>query len=262
VRRERIPVIEAILPAEAAAEEAFTDLPAVALFPEEEAVIAKAVDKRRREFTTARACARAALARLGLPPVPIVPGQRGAPQWPDGVVGSMTHCTGYRACAVARDRDLLTIGLDAEPHDKLPDGVLGAVSSPEERRRLAALAAAVPGTHWDRILFSVKESVYKAWFPLTRRWLGFEDASVTIDPEKGTFTARLLIDVPHLNDGPLTGFTGRWLVDGGLIITAIAMRPGTPGRLHPAGPQPPAHTTCPSPAAAWLRPALYPPGVK
>ncbi len=216
-------MIEAILPPEAAAEEAFSDPPGVALFPEEEAAVANAVDKRVREFTTARACARAALARLGLPPVPIVPGLRGAPQWPDGVVGSMTHCAGYRACAVAWDRDLLAIGLDAEPHDTLPEGVLGAVTSPEERQRLAALAAAVPGTHWDRVLFSAKESVYKAWFPLTQRWLGFEDASVTIDPGEGTFTARLLVEGPHLNGVPLTDFTGRWLVGGGLIITAIAM---------------------------------------
>jgi enterobactin synthetase component D / holo-[acyl-carrier protein] synthase len=216
-------VIEAVLPAETATEEAFSDQPGAALFPEEEAVIAKAVDKRRREFTTVRACARAALARLGVPPVPIVPGLRGAPQWPKGVVGSMTHCAGYRACAVAHDRDLVTIGLDAEPHNKLPDGVLGAVSSEEERKRLAALAATVPATHWDRMLFSAKESVYKAWFPLTQRWLGFEDASVTIDPENGTFTARLLVAGPDLNGVPLTGFTGRWRVDGGLIITAIAV---------------------------------------
>ena len=216
-------MIEAVLPAAAAAAEAFSDPPGVVLFPEEEAVIARAVGKRRREFTTARACARAALARLGLPPVPIVPGLRGAPQWPQGVVGSMTHCAGYRACAVARDTDLLTIGLDAEPHDELPDGVLGAVSSPEERKRLAALAAAAPGTHWDRMLFSAKESVYKAWFPLTQRWLGFEDASVTIDPDKGTFTAGLLVAGPRFNDVPLDGFTGRWQVGRGLIITAIAV---------------------------------------
>jgi 4'-phosphopantetheinyl transferase EntD len=151
-----------------AAEEAFTDPPDVKLFPEEEAVIAKAAGKRRREFTTARACARAALARLGLPPAAILPGLRGAPQWPARVVGSMTHCAGYRACAVAHDRDVLTIGLDAEPHDALPDGVLGAVASGDEQARLAALAIAAPGVSWDRVLFSAKESVYKAWFPLTR----------------------------------------------------------------------------------------------
>ena len=61
-------MIEAILPAEAATAEAFDDPPGLTLFPEEEAVIARAVGKRRREFTTTRACARTALARLGLPP--------------------------------------------------------------------------------------------------------------------------------------------------------------------------------------------------
>jgi 4'-phosphopantetheinyl transferase EntD len=99
----RVPeVIEDILPAQAAAVQAFGDLPGATLFPEEKTFIAKAVDKRRREFTTARGCARAALAALGLPPAPIVPGPRGAPQWPTGVVGSITHCAGYCAWALAR----------------------------------------------------------------------------------------------------------------------------------------------------------------
>ena len=131
-------MIESILLPGVAAEEAFTDPPGVTLFPEEEAAVARAVDKRRREFATVRSCARAALARIGVPAVPIVPGRRGAPQWPAGVVGSMTHCAGYRACALARAKDVVTIGLDAEPHEKLPAGVLGAVSCEEERERLGA----------------------------------------------------------------------------------------------------------------------------
>jgi 4'-phosphopantetheinyl transferase EntD len=216
-------VIGDILPPEVAVAEEFGDVPHVTLFPDEEAVIANAVDKRRREFTTARACARAALAKLGLPPVPIVPGLRGAPQWPPGVVGSITHCAGYRASAVARDLDVVTIGLDAEPHDTLPAGVLGAVASGGEQARLAALAAARPDVCWDRMLFSAKESVYKAWFPLTRRWLGFEEASVSIDPVHRTFTARLLVDGPVVNGALLTGFEGRWLVSDGLIVTAIVI---------------------------------------
>jgi 4'-phosphopantetheinyl transferase EntD len=216
-------VIGDILPAEVAAEEAFRDLPDTVLFPEEEEVIAKAVDKRRREFTTARACARAALGRLGLPPVPIVPGHRGAPQWPAGVVGSITHCEGYRACAVARASEIVTIGLDAEPHAALPGGVLSAVTLAPERDRVAALAEARPEVHWDRMLFCVKESVYKAWFPLTGRWLGFEDACVDFDPGSQTFDARLMVPGPVVNGKPLTGFTGRWLVSQGLIVTAIVI---------------------------------------
>jgi 4'-phosphopantetheinyl transferase EntD len=225
-------MIADILPSVVAVEEAFGDVPDVALFPDEEAVIACAVDKRRREFTTARACVRAALAKLGLPPVPIVPGLRGAPQWPPGVVGSITHCAGYRASAVARDRDVITIGMDAEPHEPLPSGVLEAIAYGGEQARLAALRAVRPEVCWDRMLFSAKESVYKAWFPLTRRWLGFEEASVTIHPVNRTFTAQLLVDGPVVNGVALTGFEGRWLVSDGLIATAIVITANGNGVGH------------------------------
>lgn len=213
-----------ILPSSVVAVEAFEDDPDVVLFPEEEAVIAKAVAKRRTEFTTARGCARAALGKLGFPPVPILPGTRGAPGWPAGVVGSITHCPGYRACAVARMDDIVTIGLDAETHDKLPDGVLDVIALKIEQTRLAQLAEAVPGVCWDRILFSAKESVYKAWFPLAQRWLGFEQASIDIDAVNRSFTARLLVDGPVVNAAVLTGFEGRWVVSDGLIVTAIAVQ--------------------------------------
>jgi len=228
-------VIADILPPAVAVAEEFGDVPGVRLFPEEEAVVAQAVEKRRREFTTARACARAALDKLGLPPVPIVPGLRGAPGWPAGIVGSITHCAGYRAAAVARDRDVVTVGLDAEPHEPLPAGVLGAIASGREHAALAALAAARPGTCWDRMLFSAKESVYKAWFPLTQRWLGFEEASVTIDPVRQAFTARLLVEGPVVNGARLAAFDGRWLVQDGLIGTAIAITTAGPAGVTAAG---------------------------
>ncbi len=227
-------MIEKILPAGAACAEAFTDPPDAALFPEEEALIARAVAKRRREFTTGRSCARAALAALGVAPAPLLAGERGAPRWPDGYAGSITHCAGYRAAAVARTREVATIGVDAEPDEALPGGVLDHVSLPGERARLRDLAATAPGTCWDRLLFSAKESVYKAWFPLARQWLGFEDADITIDPVAGTFTARLLVPGPVIGGAPLAGFTGRWLASDGLIVTAIAVPAplGEPGDLH------------------------------
>lgn len=219
-------MIERILPAAAACSEAFGDLPHVMLFPEEEALVAGAVDKRRREFATGRGCARRALAALDVAPVPILTGERGAPGWPPGIVGSITHCAGYRAAAVARDRDLLTIGLDAEPDEVLPAGVLEAVSLPGERERLRALAVAAPGVCWDRLLFSAKESVYKAWFPLARRWLGFDDADITIRPADGTFEARLLVAAPAIGGSPLTGVSGRWLACDGLLLTAAVVARG------------------------------------
>ncbi|AHH94592.1 4'-phosphopantetheinyl transferase superfamily protein [Kutzneria viridogrisea] len=216
-------MIEDILPAEVACAEAFDDSEQGELFAEELAVLGASVDKRRREFTTARLCARKAMAELGLPASPVLPGDRGAPQWPEGVVGSITHCAGYRAAVLAHARDLRTVGVDAEPNEPLPEGVLDAVSLPEERMWLRRLAAADRSVHWDRLLFSAKESVYKAWFPLARRMLGFEEASLLVDPEDGTFTARLLVPGPRVAGRELTGFAGRWQVRGGLVQTAIAV---------------------------------------
>jgi 4'-phosphopantetheinyl transferase EntD len=221
-------LVDQLLPPPVACSESFADPPEAVLFPEEEAVIARAVPKRRQEFTTARHCARAALASLGVPPVPILPGARGAPTWPAGFVGTMTHCAGYRAAAVARADRVVSIGLDAEPHQPLPAGVLSLVTLPEEREWLTDYAQRWPDVHWDRLLFCTKEAVYKGWFPLAQRWLGFQDARVTIDPD-GTFEARLLVDGPTVLGGDqLTGFQGRWLVSDGLILTStMVWRPAT-----------------------------------
>jgi 4'-phosphopantetheinyl transferase EntD len=218
-------VISGILPPQAVAEETFTDVAGPVLFPEEEAFLARAVDKRRREFATGRACARAALAQLGIPPVPVLPGERGAPRWPAGIVGSITHCDGYRAAAVAWAHDVTALGLDAEPNEPLPGEVLTIVALPSERDRLAELAPAAAGVCWDRLLFCAKEAVYKAWYPLTGRWLGFEQADVTIEPAAGTFTARLLVPATGPDGSALTSFTGRWLARDGLILATVALLP-------------------------------------
>ncbi len=224
-------MIEAILPAGVSSAEAFSDPLDAMLFPEEMAVVAKAVDKRRREFATARNCARKALAGIGVSPFPIMAGERGAPLWPPGVVGSITHCIGYRAAAVARTSVIVTAGIDAEPNEVLPDGVLNAVSIAGERARLRDLATTAPSTCWDRLLFSAKESIYKAWFPLARCWLGFQEADISINAEDGTFSAQLLVRGPVLMGSSLTGFSGRWLVSRGLILTAVTIPVMEAGRL-------------------------------
>lgn len=218
-------MIAELLPAAVATAELREDGGERDLFPEEEAVVGRAVAKRRGEFASGRACARVALERLGFAPGPIPSGERGEPLWPAGAIGSITHCEGYRAAAVARAGELLTLGIDAEPHQPLPQGLVGDIARPEELPRLAELARLEPTIHWDRLLFSAKESVYKAWFPLAERWLGFEDATLTIDREGGCFSARLRKPGPPVNGVPLGGFEGRWLVRDGLILTAIALGP-------------------------------------
>jgi 4'-phosphopantetheinyl transferase EntD len=223
-------LIDELLPDEVVVAESCEDLLEAELFAQEAALIENAVEKRRREFATARACAHTALQRLGLPAAAIVNGERGEPLWPNGVVGSITHCEGYRGCALAHASAIVTIGIDAEQNAPLPDGVLGEIARPEELSWLGELSRTVPAVHWDRLLFSAKESVYKAWFPLAKRWLGFEDAVVRIDSRServgtasGRFSARLLVDGSWGEAGMLTSLSGSWMVRDGLVLTAIAL---------------------------------------
>jgi 4'-phosphopantetheinyl transferase EntD len=219
-------VLPDLLPPSVAIVEAFADDPDGPGFPGEEDLVATVVAGRRREFVTARRCARAALQRLGFAPAPIRTGPRREPIWPDGVVGSITHCAGYRAAAVVRGTDIASLGIDAEPHAPLPDRVLPAVVGPGDREHLSGLAEQDPSVHWDRLLFSAKEAVYKAWYPMTHRWLGFKDASLTVGATTGTFAARLHVE------SPWPALHGRWLVAGGLVLTAVTItgRPGIPDR--------------------------------
>jgi enterobactin synthetase component D / holo-[acyl-carrier protein] synthase len=112
-------------------------------------------------------------------------------------------------------------------HEPLPADVTGAIALDEEMVGLTELTAADSAVCWDRVLFCAKETVYKAWFPLTHRWLGFEQASVIIDPPMlghadGTFSAHLLVTGPVIAGKQLIRFVGRWLISNGLVITTIA----------------------------------------
>lgn len=219
-------MIEDLLPDAVTAYDTFADAPGDVLFPEEREVVARAVDKRRREFTTVRGLARTAMADLGVAPAPLLPDQRGAPRWPDGLVGSMTHCDGYRAVAVARAADVYAVGIDAEPNAPLPEGVLEVVTRPAERPRIASLLADVPGVAWDRLVFSIKESVFKAWYPQTRHELDFAEAEVTPDSAggtSGTFGVALTLAAPGPETRWLTAVRGRWIAGDGILVTALTV---------------------------------------
>ncbi|MEV8451612.1 4'-phosphopantetheinyl transferase superfamily protein [Streptomyces sp. NPDC052095] len=227
-------MIEKILPSGVAVAEAFSDPPEAVLLPEEAALARGFVAKRRNEFTTVRHCARQALGSLGIGPVPILKGERGAPVWPGGVAGSLTHCNGYRAAAVARATELASVGIDAEENAPLPEGVHESIALAAERWRGRVLELEQPGIHWDRLLFCAKEAVYKTWFPLTHRWLGFEEADIELHPDGG-FTAQLLttdLRTAVGTAGPAVPprLHGRWLCGRGLLLTAVTVAAVAPAR--------------------------------
>jgi 4'-phosphopantetheinyl transferase EntD len=240
-------MLELILPAGVESEERFGEPPGGTLFPEEEKLIAHAVPTRQREYAVVRSCARACLERLGYPQSPILPGVGGAPTWPAGVLGSMTHCAGYAAAAVGPLPQISAIGIDAEPDAPLPDGVLDVVATAAERDRLAVMrpesfdklrTAPVEGRastgsarmvtqpvfggpNWDRLLFSAKEALYKAWFPLVGEWLDHQEAEIRFHPQDATFTAQLFRDGLIIDGRPVDRLHGRWIRKRRILVTAV-----------------------------------------
>ncbi len=166
------------------------------LLPPERELVRGVAAERLAEFAAGRHCARLALAALDprLAGMPVLRDRRGAPEWPRGVVGSVTHCAGWTGAVVARSRGswlgrgVTGIGLDAEPIAPLPAGVVEVVASVEERAALARLGAERPGIPWETLLFCAKEATYKAWYPLTGSVVGHDAVRVELSPAGG-FTA-------------------------------------------------------------------------
>ncbi|AHI23030.1 4'-phosphopantetheinyl transferase family protein [Corynebacterium vitaeruminis] len=187
------------------------------LHPLERALVAHAVDVRKAEFGDARWCAHEALKALDRDTgEPILRGERGMPLWPASVSGSLTHTDGLRAAVVAPRLLVRSMGLDAEVAEPLPDGVLPSISRPSELAQLSYLKDKGVGCA-DRLLFCAKEATYKAWFPLTRRWLGFEQAEIDLRDD-GTFVSYLL-----LRPTPVPFIEGKWMIKDGFIIATTAV---------------------------------------
>lgn len=195
-----------------------SDLSRYVMLPDEEQeLVERAVTKRKADFGDSRWCAHQALEAINADGI-ILRGQRGMPLFPAGTTGSLTHTEGYRAAIVGRSSRWQSLGIDAEPATHLPDGVFEAIARPEERRRLHRLAQHHGIPVLDKILFSAKETTYKAWFPLTKRFLDFDEADIDIRPD-GSFTAYLLtrpVPVPFIQ--------GRWIVKDGFVVTLAGVR--------------------------------------
>jgi 4'-phosphopantetheinyl transferase EntD len=218
-------MLERLFSSAVAVTDIFGDVPEAHMYSSEAALVSKAVAARRLEFGTVRHCARQALMERGFPAAAILPGPEREPVWPPGAVGSLTHCPGYRAAAVARQADVRSLGIDAEPHAPLPSGVLESIALGEELLRIQHLDRDHRGIHWDRIMFSAKETVYKVWYPLSQERLTFDDASIVVRPD-GTFSAELI------NRSTTRVLHGKWLVDRHFICTAIEL-PASPPQRRP-----------------------------
>lgn len=170
----------------------------VSMMAAEVEAIALAVPARVAEFSAGRAAARIAMGRE----LPIPMGPDRAPIWPEGIRGSITHAGGWALAVTGQGM----IGADLELEEDLPDDVRDTVLLPEERGADARQA---------RLIFSAKECVYKAQYPVTRELFGFETFAVTLGD--GTFRAVWQRDVGPFRAGQ--AINGRFATGGGFLLT-------------------------------------------
>jgi 4'-phosphopantetheinyl transferase EntD len=206
----------ALLPAGIVVVEATGDVDPGPLLGDEGLAIVRAIERRQREFARGRTCARRALAILGWPDAIVLAADDRSPRWPHGATGSITHCRDYCAAAAGRAETWASIGIDAEVAQRLEPGVEERIVLPAERARFGRFDPALP---WPCVVFSAKEALYKAVHPLTSRWLDFHDVELEIDPVRGAWQARILVDPPAL-PGSLEG---QFRIEHGRVLSAIAL---------------------------------------
>lgn len=178
--------------------------------PEEALLMAHAAEKRQREFALGRACARAALARLGHGSAALGRKANGAPIWPGGVVGSISH-TQHLAVALAAPAEAFRgLGVDVEQEGRVASALYRHLFDPQERAQLEGMPEA------DRnalaaLLFSAKEACCKVWLARHEASQPFTGIHVTMTGMD--FTAQF----PARGYIPLRGRAG---FAGGMVLAA------------------------------------------
>lgn len=150
--------------------------------PEPNAVT-RAVPKRRAEFAAGRRAARDALRAAGLPMVAVPQGERRAPRWPEGVIGSITHDAGLALACIARSKHVARLGIDLAEATDFPDHLRKEILRTPSEDRLSGLEA--------RIAFSAKETVFKAFYPEVQTYFGFDAVEVMPRLAENSFIIRL-----------------------------------------------------------------------
>jgi 4'-phosphopantetheinyl transferase EntD len=186
-------------------------LPANAkLLAEEMRVTTGMVEKRLAEFTHGRYCARSAMKLLGSRSVPIGKGPDREPVWPGGIIGSISHTEGSAAAAVANSTEMVAVGLDMEGCAPLQADLIPMICLPEEN-------PGQDGAH-AKLLFSIKESIYKCLFPLVGEYIDFLEIEVILNAQTQIFSAQPR--AARLDTNLIARLQGRYKVHSQLIISA------------------------------------------
>ncbi len=194
------------------------------LHPLEEDALGEAIsEKRRLDFRLGRAAAKQSLDKIGFPvATPVLRGPHREPIWPVGVVGSIAHGSGYGVAAAAWQQDVPAIGVDIQRiEERYTDELIARFADPDEFDWVRS----VPAKRTERAvkLFSAKESVFKALYPLGRVWFAFDVAHLTPSEDERSFVAA--VRLPSLSSGVIEMEVGVSCYDDHVITGALLARP-------------------------------------
>lgn len=189
--------------------------------PQEIKSFPKAADTRNRAFVAGRVAAHQAMQTLNLPVQPVLFGDDRAPIWPDGMVGSISHCETYCLAAVARSDSYLSIGIDVEEYTPLDSDLIPTICTSSERAWLAMHSRSDAGV-LAKLIFSAKECAYKCQYPLTQVLFDFDVFELTPDMDTGQFDATFTRDIGRFSAG--TMLSGRFAINDKLIVTAMSIK--------------------------------------
>ncbi|MFK7753069.1 MAG: 4'-phosphopantetheinyl transferase [Sedimentitalea sp.] len=189
---------------------------------QESAALQRAVPARQRAFAAGRSAARRAMAKLNKPISPVLMGTDRAPIWPPGLVGSLSHSQTCCIAALARAQDCTSLGVDVEERTGLDPDLFDIVCTAAERKWLAQFPANESTLH-AKLIFSAKETAFKAQYPLSKCLLGFDRFEIALDLGKNRFSARFTQDTgPFARNSSLVG---GFASERGLIVTALTVFP-------------------------------------
>ncbi len=189
------------------------------LYPEEDALLSRAVLKRSREFRSGRTAARKCMLQLGIEPAPVLVGTKREPVWPAGCTGTISHCGDHCLAIVGPADVLLSLGADIENLGRVREHLWPRVFTAREIAGLDELGSSDADLA-ATTMFSAKEAFFKLQYPLTGSWLEFLDAEVSLR-KANTFT----VTVKHQLNVPSPGqaFPGTYAEWQDCVITVMGV---------------------------------------
>ena len=176
-------------------------------------------DQRRLEYISGRRCAHFAMEKAGFYTLPILTNGDRSPHWPSAIVGSITHSSEYAAALiVAPGYTVRGVGIDIENLNRpINPNISKHVLSPEEIKDWFSQGS--KSINNLKIIFSIKECIFKCYYPGYKVYLGFQDAIIK-ELTDNNFKA-MLVKCPITGSPAELEISGNIQITGGLILSSI-----------------------------------------